>query len=176
MEEIWKDVVGYEGLYQVSNLGNIKSLNYNRTGEERILKPRTDKDGYLQVNLYNNKKLKTFKIHRLVAKAFIPNPDNKPEVNHKDEDKTNNCLTNLEWMTRLENNNYGTHNERSSKSRINHQAISKSVIQYSLKGEFIRKWQSAMQIERDLGFSQSHISECCKGKRKSAYGYIWTYA
>ena len=169
MEEIWKNIDGYEGLYQVSNLGRVKSLNYRRTGKERILKPGTDKGGYLYVFLYKNGKQKPFSIHRLVAKAFIPNPNKKPEVNHKDEDKTNNCLTNLEWMTRKDNLNYGTHNERMAKTK------SKSVIQYSLKGEFIRKWPSVIQIERNLGFLSSNISQCCNEKNKSSYGYIWKF-
>ena len=166
MEELWSDIDGYEGLYQVSNLGRVKSLNYNKTGKERMLKPGTDGFGYLFVILYKNRNQRLFKVHRLVANAFIPNPDVKPEVNHKDEDKTNNCLTNLEWMTSKENNNYGTRNER----------ISKSVIQYSLYGEFIKEWPSIIQIERDLGFSPGNISQCCNGKRKSAYGYIWKFA
>ena len=176
MNEIWKNIDDFEGLYQVSNLGNVKSLNYNHTGKELFLKPGTDKYGYLYVLLYKNGKPRHFKIHRLVAKAFLENPYNKPEVNHKDEDKTNNCLTNLEWMTSKENINYGTHNERAAKSRINHQAISKSVLQYSLDGEFIKEWPSTMQIERELGFSSSNISECCNGKQKTSYRYIWKYA
>ena len=118
MNEIWKDIVGYEGLYQISNLGNVKSLNYRRTGKERILNPGNNGCGYLFVILCNNGKRKHFKIHRLVANAFLENPDNKSDVNHKDEDKTNNNVDNLEWMTRQENNNYGTRNERSSKSVI----------------------------------------------------------
>lgn len=169
MNEIWKNIDGYEGLYQVSNLGNVKSLNYNKTGKERILKPGTDKCGYRLVGLFKNGKLKFFTIHRLVANSFLENPDHKPEVNHKDEDKTNNCVENLEWMTRKENNNYGTRTERVSRS------LSKLVLQFTKNGEFIRKWQSTRQIERELGFSIGNISGCCKGKRKSAYGYIWTY-
>ena len=129
MEEIWKDISGYEGLYQISNLGNVKSLNYSRTGKERILKPGTDKDGYLLVTLYKNRNKRPFKIHRLVAKAFIPNPDNKSDVNHKDENKTNNCVDNLEWMTRMENNNFGTRNER----------ISKSVLQFTKKWRICKR-------------------------------------
>ena len=166
MEELWKDIDGYEGLYQVSNLGNVKSLNYNRTGKERILKPGNNGLGYLNVLLCKNGKTKTFKIHRLVANAFIPNPYNKPEVNHKDENKTNNCVDNLEWMTSKENNNYGTRNER----------ISKLVLQFTKNGEFVKEWLSMHQIEIELGFANSHISECCNGKRKTAYGYIWKFA
>ena len=166
MEEIWKDISGYEGLYQISNLGNVKSLNYSRTGKERILKPGTDKDGYLLVTLYKNRNKRPFKIHRLVAKAFIPNPDNKSDVNHKDENKTNNCVDNLEWMTRMKNNNFGTRNER----------ISKSVLQFTKNGEFVKEWPSATQIKIELGFDQSNISDCCNEKRKSAYEYIWKFA
>ena len=106
--EIWRDVVGFEGLYKVSNLGNVKSLNYNRTGKEKLMKPQTDGHGYLQVMLYKDGKYKIKKIHRLVAEAFIPNPDNLPCVNHKDENKTNNKEFNLEFCTYEYNNNYGT--------------------------------------------------------------------
>ena len=170
MNEIWKDIDGYEGLYQVSNLGNVKSLNYRHTGKERILNPGTDKCGYIQVNLYKNGKLKTFSIHRLVANAFLENPDHKSDVNHKDEDKNNNCVYNLEWMTRKDNLNYGSRNKRIANSR------SKSVLQFTKNCEFIRKWKSAIQIERELGFSSGNISQCCNKKRKSSYGYIWKFS
>ena len=170
MNEIWKDIDGYEGLYQVSNLGNVKSLNYRHTGKERILKPGNNGLGYLQVNLCKNRKTRHFTIHRLVAKAFLENPDNKSDVNHKDEDKTNNCVDNLEWMTRKDNINYGTHNERMAKSR------SKSVLQFTKNGKFVKEWPSVIQIERDLGFSSGNISQCCNGKYKSAYEYIWKFA
>ena len=170
MNEIWRDIVGYEGLYQISNLGNVKSLNYRRTGKERILNPGNNGSEYLFVILCKNGKRKNFTIHRLVANAFLENSDDKSDVNHKDEDKTNNCVDNLEWMSRKENINFGTHNQRSAKSR------SKSVIQYSLDGKFIKEWPSIIQIERDLGFSKGNISQCCNGKRKSAYGYVWKFA
>lgn len=176
MNEIWKDIVGYEGLYQISNLGNVKSLDYRRTGKERILKPVTDSVGYLHVVLCKNRKLKTFNIHRLVANAFLENPDHKSDVNHKDEDKTNNCVDNLEWMTRKENINYGTHNERVSRSIINHKAISKLVLQFTKNGEFVKEWPSMHQIERELGFYNCNISQCCNGKRKTAHGYVWKFA
>ena len=115
MNEIWKDIEGYEGLYQVSSFGRVKRVT---TG--RILKGSKDKDGYLVVGLYKNNTKSTKKIHRLVAQAFIPNHEHKPEINHIDEDKTNNKVSNLEWITRKENLNHGTRNERAGK------AISKS--------------------------------------------------
>lgn len=117
MKEIWKDIEGYEGCYQVSNFGNVKSLNYMHTGKEQILKLKTKKSGYLQVNLCKDGKIKTYTIHRLVAKAFVENPDNLPQVNHIDEDKTNNRFDNLEWCDQKYNNNYGTHNIRVTESR-----------------------------------------------------------
>ena len=103
MEEIWKDIDGYEGLYQVSNLGRVKSFNYNRTGKEMNLKPVNTCNGfgYLYVNLNKNGKTRLFYIHRLVAKAFLENPDHKSDVNHKDENKTNNCVENLEWWNQI---------------------------------------------------------------------------
>lgn len=118
MEEIWKDIKGYEGKYQVSNYGSVKTLNYRRTGTARLLIPKNDK-GYLAVGLYKNGKRKMFLIHRLVAEAFIPNPENLPQVNHIDEDKTNNYVENLEWCTQSYNNNYGTRLKRVSESLKN---------------------------------------------------------
>lgn len=104
--ELWLDISEYENLYQVSNCGRIKSLNYRRTGKEQILKQATNKDGYKFVSLRKNGKGKTFTVHRLVAKAFIPSIENKVEINHIDCDKTNNCVSNLEWCTHKENTDY----------------------------------------------------------------------
>ena len=163
MEEIWKDIEGYEGLYQVSNLGRVKSLRRNI-----ILRQGITRNGYEIVNLYKNKS-KYFLIHRLVANVFIPNPNNYPIVNHKDENKLNNCVDNLEWCTQKYNINYGTGIARRARSQ------SKIVLQYSLDGTFIKEWKSMMDIQRNLGFNQSHISECCRNIRKTAYGYIWKY-
>ena len=109
MKEIFKDIEEYEGLYQISNLGRVKSLKY---GKERILKPAKDKKGYLYVCLYKQGKMKIYRVHRLVAQAFIPNPNNLPQVNHKDEDKTNNASSNLEFCDAKYNNNYGNHNKK----------------------------------------------------------------
>ena len=112
-KEIWKDIEGYEGEYQISNYGNVKSLNYLRTGKERILKPGKNRGGYYYVQLYKNK-AKNHYIHRLVAQAFIKNPRNLPQVNHKDENKSNNRVDNLEWCMPIYNANYGTRNKRTS--------------------------------------------------------------
>ena len=112
-KQIWKDIPRYEGKYQVSNTGKVRSLNYKRTGKTKILKPHTNRDGYKTVNLLKpGEKYKPYYVHRLVAQAFIPNPNNWPQVNHIDEDKANNVVWNLEWCTQQYNMNYGTRNER----------------------------------------------------------------
>lgn len=166
--EIWKDVEGYEGLYQVSNMGRVKSLKYDK---EKIIKSCKNSRGYLIVNLYKDKKMKDHKVHRLVAQAFLPNPNNLPQVNHKNEIKTDNRVDNLEYCDSSYNNNYGSRTERAVKAK------SKPVLQFTKDGEFIRKWESATQVSRELGFNQSSISNCCKGKiYKSVGGYKWCYA
>lgn len=164
-KEYWKPVVGYEGLYEVSNFGRVKSIRF---GKERILKPGTDKRGYLLVGLCKNNKQKTHKVHRLVMEAFIPNTDNLPCVNHKDEDKTNNNVENLEWCSYTYNNNYGTRNERRSKK------ISKPILQYTLDGVFVKEWDSIRECGRN-GFNSAQICNCCNGKRKQHKGFIWRY-
>lgn len=193
-EEIWKPIPGYEGLYEVSTKGRVKKLErvtVRKNGrkyhkKERILKSWTNYKGYLCVNIYSNEgKQKYATIHRLVAKAFIPNPDNKPQVNHKDEVKTNNCVENLDWMTAKENNNYGTRIERITKAidKDTRKAIceaarkvnSKPVTQYSKDEKFIKVWSSIAEAGRQLGFSHSSISKAARGAQKQAYGYIWKY-
>ena len=162
MTEIWKDIDGYEGLYQISNKGRVKRLY---KASERILKPRDNGRGYLRVHLTKENTSKHIRVHRLVARAFIPNPDNLPEINHRDENKKNNCVENLEWMRHIDNCNYGTRNER----------ISRKILQYSKSGELIREWQGAGEVERLLGIYRGNINSCCKGRYKSAYGFIWKY-
>ena len=169
--EIWKDIVGYENLYQVSNLGRVKSLNYLQKGKEQILKGFKVTSGYLAVNLSKDGKSKTHTIHRLVAKTFIENPDNLPQVNHKDECKTNNRLDNLEWCSSKYNCNYGTRNKRQSEILTNYPKFSKQV----LCVETGKIYPSAMQVKRELGFAGGNISAVCRGKGKTAYGFHWKY-
>ena len=166
-KEIWKNIEGYPD-YQVSNMGRVKSLGNNKTRKEKIMSYDNNK-GYNRIQLCKDGKTKHFRIHRLVAQAFLPNPNNLPEVNHINEDKTDNRVSNLEWCNREYNINYGTHNKRIAK------ANSIPILQFSKDGEFVRKWDSAMQVERELGFYNSYISRCLKGKCKLAYGYKWCY-
>lgn len=174
--EIWKDYKDYEGLYQASNLGRMRSLDRwvkSKSGsvrfyKGRILKPYTDKDGYLLVGLWKNNKHKTYKVHRLVAETFLPNPDNLPQVNHKDENPLNNNVNNLEWCNSKYNCNFGTRIERISKRR------SKTVLQYDLEGNFIKEWQSTRECGRN-GYDQGNVAACCRGELKKYKDFIWKY-
>ena len=177
IEEVWKDINEFKGYYQVSNFGRIKSLfryakvkNGFRSVPEKILKPKIDKDGYLHVVLQKDRKLKYLAIHRIVADTFIDNPNNLPHVNHKNENKQDNRVENLEWCTEQYNCNYGNRNKKLSKSKY------KAINQYSLKGDLIKEWESGISIEKETGFNKKNISACCRGVRKTAYGYIWKFA
>lgn len=171
--EIWKPKKDYEGLYEVSNFGRVKSLNYRNTGRTELLNLFKDIGGYLKVGLNKNGKKKIFFVHRLVAETFIPNPNNLPFINHIDENKKNNSVDNLEWCTREYNNNYGTRNERSAKARINGKC-SKKVLQFTLDGILVKEWPSSKEVGRN-GYDGSNIRKCCRGERNSAHGYIWKY-
>lgn len=168
MNEIFEYIEGYSGLYQISNLGRVKSFH---SGKEKILKPVKTLDGYLRVVLYKQGKSKKCKVHRLVAEAFIENPQNLPEINHKSEIKTDNRVENLEWCTRSYNINFATRNQRVSESNTNHPNKSKQV----LCVETGVVYPSASEVERQLGFSQGNISLACNGKRKTCGGYRWKY-
>lgn len=172
--EIWKEVEGYEGLYEVSNFGRVRSLGNDKTRKTKILKAGERKDGYLQVGLCKNKKQKIFRVHRIVAQAFIPNPLNLPEVNHKDEDKTNNRVENLEWCSRKYNVNYGTCIKRQAEKKVNGK-LSKPVISTDKNGN--EEWfPSAREAERLYGFHQQHICACLKGRIKTHAKRKWRYA
>lgn len=159
MSEIWKDIKDYEGLYQVSNNGRIKSLNYRRTGKEKILSPKTNPSGYLYINLCKNGITKSYRVHRLVAETYISNPENLPEVNHKDEVKSNNTVKNLEWCTHLYNANYGTRIEKRQK-RV-------------FCVELNKTFKGMRDAERELGIDNTSISRCCLDKQERAGGYHW---
>ena len=174
MKEEWRDIKGFEGKYMVSNLGRVKSLNYRRTGKEKIMKGVPDGHGYLQVKLWKDGKDKKYMINRLVAQAFLPNPDNLPEVNHKDEDKTNNCVENLEWCSRLYNNTYNGRAKKVGKKTA--KKNSKPVFSVNKESGLIMWWQSAREAEKCTGIAHQHICDCCKGKIKSAGNHIWFYA
>ena len=172
MKEVWKDIVGYEGLYQVSNLGRIKAI---RNDADKILTAQKKQSGYIGCSLSKNGVVKHYKVHRLVAEAFIPNIENKPQINHINGIKTDNNVYNLEWCTARENINHSFRAGLSKGRRDGENKLSKKVRQYSLNGAFIKEWESAMQIQRELGFNNSAISACCLNKQKQSYGYIWRH-
>lgn len=171
IEEEWRDIAGYEGKYQVSNLGRVKSLNYRRAGKAKILKT-LERGGYLRVALYKNGKNDRLTVHRLVASAFIPNQDNLPFVNHKDENKKNNRADNLEWCTAKYNLNYGTRIERVSAKLINNKKRSKPVL--CVETGVI--YPSLAEAFRQTGVYIENIHKCCQGKLKTTGGYHWRYA
>lgn len=176
-EEIWKDIKDYEGLYQISSLGRVRSLNRYRKGNKstptivygKLLKPRHIRGGYLGVSLSRDDKAKNCSIHRLVAQAFIPNPDNLPQVNHKDEDKTNNCVDNLEWCDAKYNSNYGTRTQRVITSQ------SKPIV--ALKNNQIYFYFSSIGEAGRNGFNSGAICDCCnkKPKHNKHKGFRWMF-
>lgn len=191
--EVWKDVVGYEGYYQVSNMGRVKSLDRMvnstrsstgfRLSKGRILKTYFAKYGkcrknrdtakpYELVHLYNGVQERAFSIHRLVALAFIPNPQNLPQINHKDENPANNRVENLEWCDGIYNANYGTRNERVSANRKDKTPVN----QFSINGEFIAQYESLSMAAKSTNVRISLISAVCRGLQPSAAGFIWKFA
>ena len=176
--EIWKDVVGFEGFYQVSNKGKVRSVdrkvqcsNSVRFYKGKELSVCTDDKGYSRVLLAVAGKHKSCQVHRLVAMAFVENPDNLPEINHKDENPSNNCADNLEWCSKIYNLEYGTGRERSIQSHR------KAVRQYSLNGEMIAEYDGVNSAARAIGKPNdaAAITKCCSGKNRTAHGYIWRY-
>lgn len=198
--EIWRNISNYEGLYQISNFGRVKSLGNDKLRKEKILKQTKNKKGYLRVIFCKKGIIKAFQVHRLVANTFIPNPNNFHCVNHKDENKENNCVENLEWCTYQYNLNYGTCQQRrvsnidfknrtvntDYKARTintDYKAIaekqSKRVYQYSKDGELVAIWNSTRECGRN-GFSYSAVSQCCRNcfnrEGNNTYkNYIWSY-
>lgn len=186
MQEIWENIKGYEGIYQVSNLGNIKSVNHyvmnngiKQLRKGNVLKKNINVWGYEGVVLYKNGIGKRHTVHRLVANAFINNPDNKKEINHIDGNKLNNCVSNLEWCTRSENmkHSYRTGLEKTPILSGKDNLRSKAIIQYDLNDNYIREFESmgmASTFLKNKSADRS-ISKCCNGLRKTAYGYKWRF-
>lgn len=185
MKEIWKDIPEYEGLYQISNYGKVMSLNYNHTKQNRELLTNENTDGYLSVALCKNNKIKRYRINRLVAQAFIPNPNNKPQVNHIDGNKKNNFISNLEWCTASENQIHSYKNglHKILKGEMSHRygllgslnPTSKKVAQYDIDNNLIKIWDSLSDVARTMKKSISSISLCCNGHHKTSCGYIWRF-
>lgn len=171
MENEFVDIKGYEGLYKINRVGEILSLNYKGFGYSKILKNKPNAGGkYYAITLRKNGEEKTYMVHRLVAETFIPNPDNLPQINHKDENGLNNSVDNIEWCDRSYNMKYGTRAQRQSEK------IKKPVIQYTLDGEFIKEWDGACDAEEFYNRREAqNICRCCRGCIKSAYGYKWKY-
>ena len=172
----YRDIEGYEGHYMVDAKGNVFSLK-----RKKIMTPCKSNNGYMQVHLSIDGVMKSHKIHRLVAKAFIPNPYNLPQVNHKDEDKTNNCVENLEWCTQSYNMNYNDGQKRRASSRDyeeiskkRSEAQSKEVTQYDFDGRIVAIWRNAYVAE-EHGYNRTMINQCCLGNKKSHKGYVWKY-
>jgi hypothetical protein len=181
--EKWIDIINYEGLYQVSNTGNIKSLgNGNstdtRTKQHRILKTVVKRNGYEQVKLCKDGSSRHFIVHRLVGIHFIDNPNNLREINHIDGNKLNNHISNLEWISSSDNQKHSFKIGLQIPLRGNECKQSKPVNQYDLIGNFIKKWESINQVYRELGFNTYGIIKCCKKEKryKTAYGYKWEYS
>lgn len=177
IEEIWKAIEGYPS-YKISNYGRVLSTKNNK---ERFLKPQKDRDGYLTCCLWENGNGKTHKIHRLVAEAFIPNPDNKPEIDHINADKTDNRCENLRFVTPKENRNnpISLKKLRNKKykfpSNVNNPK-SRIVLQFDKDGNFLKEWNTMTEAEiYYTGKISTNISSCCRKKCKTAYGFIWRY-
>ncbi len=177
MNDERKDVIGYEQYYQVSRDGRVFSKGRQAVRRNGVpmtyypkqLTPKDNGNGYLTVMLYNEHGGKRFYVHRLIAQTFVENPFNYPQVNHKDENKQNNCADNLEWCDSKYNLCYGTHTQRVAS------ALSRAVVQYSSDHQFIKEYPSAMEAMRNTGIRQGSISRCCNGQQYHAGGFIWKY-
>lgn len=174
-KEVWKPIPEYDGVYWVSDFGRVKSLGNDKSRKEKILRSGKDRGGYSQVALYKDGKAKKFLVHRLVWESFNGPIPKGYEINHINEEKTDCRLENLNLMTRKENNNWGTRNRRISEKMTNGKR-SKWVIKLSLNNEILHFYPSTAQVERELGYDQGYISNCCNGKYKTAYGFVWKYA
>lgn len=186
----WRDIEGYEGIYQVSNLGQVRSLNYRRMGKAKILKLIKDKENYLLTHLYNNSERKTYKVHRLVAKAFIPNSNSKPQVDHIDTNSSNNKVFNLQWVTDKENSNNPLtikHTRKASREKWKNEDYIEKTNGNRLRGknhprakavwckELRKSWNTIQECSKELKLNRTHISGVCRGIRKTCGGYTFVF-
>ena len=178
LNELWKPVKDWEQYYEISNYGRVRRIRYDDNSKKEqyrlpyYLKPKKDKDGYLKYALCLKRKNKYYFAHRLVATHFIDNVKKKPCVNHKDGDKQNNYVNNLEWCSIRYNNVHALEN---GLRNMKNNKLSKEVYQYDMDGNLVNIFQSANDAKRITGYSQGHISECCRGEIKQYNGYIWKY-
>jgi hypothetical protein len=173
--EVWRDIPGYEGVYMVSSYGRVRRICPSKREGNGIRVTRLTTNGYVKVNLSKDGVAYHVTVHRLVAQAFIPNPNNLPQVNHKDEDKTNNHVENLEWCDARYNNNYGTKKARFRATRLNDPRVSKPVLQFTMDGKLVAEYPSAREAGRATGFLHGNIKNCCRGKVASAYKFKWAF-
>ena len=171
MQEIWKDIPNYEGIYQVSNLGNVRDIITDRHRKPKNL-TLNHRSGYYSVMLCKDKTQKNVLVHRLVAQSFIPNPQNKPQVNHIDGNKQNNCVDNLEWCTAKENLQHASKMGLLQKEK---QIRKRTVYQFSLSGTFIKEWESYFDAAKSLNVRPVNIYRCLSGEHNSSCGYIWSW-
>lgn len=184
MDEIWKDIAGFENMYQVSNLGRVKSLPrpkpvtvFNKARikimtKERIIGGSSEKDGYIQINLRKNGKIKKCRIHRLVAEAFLPHIEGCDVVNHKNGIKNDNRLSNLEWCTGKQNVHHAMYVLKKNWWKCHE----KTVEQYSLEGVFIKRYPSLTKAAKSVGIHYQSLYNCCIGRSKTSGGYVWRFA
>ena len=183
MNEQWKDVAGYEGLYQVSNYGRVRSLDRyvaNKNGialkkGKIITSADVSKKKYQKVNLWKDNSGKCYLVHRLVAEAFLPNPEHFQEVNHKDENPLNNSADNLEWCDRTYNAHYGTRGERAAAKVRGVPIGEQPILQYTIDGVLIARHESAMKAAMAVSGDNSSICKCANGKNKTSYGFVWKW-
>ena len=177
MIEEWKDIKGYEGKYQVSNTGKVRSLKYRRSNHIKEMAPQNNGHGYYWVAFRNGSGKKDYNyVHRLVAEAFIENPHGYETVNHLDEDMANNMVDNLEWCTMKYNLSYGTRHSREIVTQQKTHPNRKAVAQYDINGKLIKVYGSQREAARDTGLYSTSISMCCRGKLKTTGGYVFSFA